>query len=138
MLKEFKDFIVRGNVLDMAVGIIIGAAFGKIVSSFVADVMLPPLGMIMGKVDFSSLYINLSGGTFTSLAEAKKAGAATINYGLFINQVIDFVLVAAAVFALLKGVSTRKKREAAKPAAPAAPTREEVLLMEIRDAIKSK
>ena len=138
MLKEFKDFIVRGNVLDMAVGIIIGAAFGKIVSSFVADVMMPPLGMLMGKVDFSSLYINLSGGTFTSLAEAKKAGAATINYGLFINQVIDFVLVAAAVFALLKGVSTLKKREAAKPAAPAAPTREEVLLMEIRDAIKSK
>ena len=122
----------------MAVGIIIGAAFGKIVSSFVADVMMPPLGMLMGKVDFSSLYINLSGGTFTSLAEAKKAGAATINYGLFINQVIDFVLVAAAVFALLKGVSTLKKREAAKPAAPAAPTREEVLLMEIRDAIKSK
>lgn len=135
MLKEFKDFIMRGNVLDMAVGIIIGAAFGKIVSSFVADIMMPPLGMLMGKVDFSGLYVNLSGGDFASLAEAKKAGAATINYGLFINQVIDFVLVAAAVFALLKVVASMKKKEAAKPSAP---TREEVLLTEIRDALRNR
>lgn len=138
MLKEFKDFIMRGNVLDMAVGIIIGAAFGKIVSSFVADIMMPPLGMLMGKVDFSGLYVNLSGGDFASLAEAKKAGAATINYGLFINQVIDFVLVAAAVFALLKVVASMKKKEAAKPSAPPAPTREEVLLTEIRDALRNR
>ncbi len=138
MFKEFKDFVMRGNVLDMAVGIIIGAAFGKIVSSFVADVMMPPLGMLMGKVDFSSLFINLSGGEFPSLAEAKKAGAATINYGLFINQCIDFVLVAAAVFCLLKGISKMKKKEEAKPAAPAAPTKEEMLLGEIRDILKAK
>ncbi len=138
MLKEFKDFIFRGNVLDMAIGIIIGAAFGKIVSSFVADVMMPPLGMLMGKVDFSSLFVNLSGGDFASLAEAKKAGAATINYGLFINQVIDFTLVAAAVFALLKMVSKMKQKEAAKPVPPPAPTNEEQLLGEIRDLLKSR
>jgi len=138
MLKEFKDFVVRGNVLDMAVGIIIGAAFGKIVSSFVADVMMPPLGMLMGKVDFSNLFVNLSGGAYPSLAEAKKAGAATINYGLFINQIIDFTLVAAAVFCILKAVSSMKKKEAAKPPPPAPPTKEEQLLGEIRDLLKAR
>jgi len=138
MLKEFKDFIMKGNVLDMAVGIIIGAAFGKIVSTFVADIMMPPLGMLMGKVDFSNLYVNLSGGEFTSLAEAKKAGAATINYGFFINQLIDFVLVAAAVFALVKAVNSMKKKEAAAPAAPPAPTKDQALLAEIRDLLKSR
>jgi len=138
MLKEFKDFVMRGNVLDMAVGIIIGAAFGKIVSSFVADVMMPPLGMLMGKVDFSNLFINLSGQEYASLAEAKKAGAATINYGLFINQIIDFALVAAAVFCLIKLIGAMKKKEAAKPIAPPPPTKEQELLGEIRDLLKSR
>ncbi len=138
VLKEFKDFIVRGNVLDMAVGIIIGAAFGKIISLFVSDIMMPPLGMLMGKVDFSNLYVNLSSREFSSLAEAKKAGAPTINYGLFINQVIDFVLVAAAVFVLVKVVNSIKKKDAAAPEAAPAPTKDQVLLGEIRDLLKSR
>lgn len=138
MLKEFKDFIMKGNVLDMAVGIIIGAAFGKIVSTFVSDIMMPPLGMLMGKVDFSSLFINLSATPVASLSEAKKAGIPTINYGLFINQLIDFVLVAAAVFALLKGVNSMKKKEAATTTIPAPPTKDQVLLSEIRDLLKSR
>ena len=138
MLQEFKEFALRGNVVDMAVGIIIGAAFGKIVSSFVADVLMPPLGMLMGKVDFSNLFVNLSGEAYPSLAEAKKAGAATINYGLFINQIIDFTLVAAAVFCILKVVSSMKKKEAAKAPPPAPPTKEEQLLGEIRDLLKAR
>ena len=93
MFKEFKEFAVKGNVIDMAVGIIIGTAFGKIISSFVNDILMPPIGLLMGKVDFSSLFLNLSGKPFDSLASAKAAGAATINYGLFVNSVIDFIIV---------------------------------------------
>jgi large conductance mechanosensitive channel len=116
MLKEFKEFAMRGNVLDMAVGIIIGAAFGKIVSSFVSDVLMPPMGLILGKVDFSSLFISLSGKSYASLAEAKAAGAATLNLGLFINTVIDFVLVAFAIFVLVKQVNRLKRQpEAVAP-----------------------
>lgn len=117
MLKEFKEFAMRGNVLDMAVGIIIGAAFGKIVTSFVSDVLMPPLGLLLGKVDFANLFINLSGQSYPSLAAAKEAGAATLNYGLFINTVIDFVFVAFAVFLLVKQVNRFKRQPAA--AAPA-------------------
>ena len=120
----------------MAVGIIIGASFGKIVSSFVADVMMPPIGLLMGQVDFSSLYLNLSGQEFASLSEAKKAGAATINYGLFLNTLIDFVIVAFAIFMLLKLVNSMKRKEA--EAAPAAPSAEVSLLTEIRDSLKSR
>jgi large conductance mechanosensitive channel len=118
MLKEFKEFAMRGNVLDMAVGIIMGAAFGKIVTSFVGDVLMPPMGLILGKVDFSNLFINLSGKSYASLAEAKAAGAATLNVGLFINTVIDFVLVAFAIFLLVKQVN-RLRRQPEVPAVPA-------------------
>jgi large conductance mechanosensitive channel len=116
MLKEFREFVMRGNVVDMAVGIIIGAAFGKIVTSFVSDILMPPIGRIMGKVDFSNLFIDLSGTGFATLAEAKKAGAATINYGLFFNTILDFVIVAFAIFMLIRQIN-RMKREPA-PAAP--------------------
>ena len=115
MLKEFREFIRKGNVLDLAVGIIIGVAFGKIVSSFVADILMPPVGMLLGKVEFSSLFLNLSGGDYKSLAEAKAAGAATLNYGLFLNAVIDFVIVAFAVFLVVKSAN-KMKREAAAAA----------------------
>jgi len=116
MLKEFREFVMRGNVVDMAVGIVIGAAFGKIVTSFVSDVLMPPIGLLMGKVDFSNLFIDLSGTGFATLAEAKKAGAATINYGLFFNTILDFIIIAFAVFLLIRQIN-RMKREPA-PAAP--------------------
>jgi large conductance mechanosensitive channel len=112
MFKEFKEFAMRGNVVDMAVGIVIGAGFGKIVSSFVSDILMPPIGLLMGRVDFSNLYLNLSGQQFASLAEAKKAGAATINYGMFLNTVLDFVIVAFAVFLLIQQLNKLTKKPA--------------------------
>lgn len=118
MLKEFKDFAMRGNVVDMAVGIIIGAAFGKIVSSFVNDVIMPPIGLLLGGVDFSAIFINLSGGDYDSLAAAQEAGAATINVGLFINTVIDFIIVAFAIFMVIRQMNRFKKQEEAPPAEP--------------------
>ena len=118
MWKEFKEFAMRGNVLDMAVGIIIGAAFGKIVASFVEDVLMPPLGRRLGRVDFSSLFIPLNGQHYDSIAIAKTAGAPTLNYGLFLNTVINFLIVAFAVFLLVRMVN----RWTTKPPAPAAPT----------------
>jgi large conductance mechanosensitive channel len=121
VLKEFKEFALRGNVMDMAVGIIIGAAFGKIVTSLVEDVMMPPIGRLLGHVDFSGLFINLGDKSYESLAAAKSAGAATLNYGLFINTVINFVIVAFAVFLVVHQVN----RWTRKPAAPAAPTTKE-------------
>jgi large conductance mechanosensitive channel len=117
MLDDFKKFVLRGNVLDMAVGIIIGAAFGKIVSSFVGDVLMPPIGLLLGGIDFSNFFINLSGGDYATLAAAKEAGAVTINYGAFLNLVLDFLIVALAVFLLVRGVERMKKQEA-----PAEPT----------------
>jgi large conductance mechanosensitive channel len=119
MWKEFKEFIMRGNVMDMAVGIIIGAAFGKIITSFVNDVLMPPLGLLLGKVDFSNLFIALSGQSFATLEEAKKAGAVTLRYGLFINTIIDFIIVAFAIFLMIKQVNRLKKQPEAAPAAPA-------------------
>ena len=121
MLKEFKAFAMRGNVLDMAVGVILGAAFGKIVASFVEDVMMPPLGRLIGHVDFSNLFLSLSGKSYESLAAAKAAGAATLNYGLFLNTIINFLIVAFAVFLLVRQVN----RWTAKPAPPAEPTTRE-------------
>ena len=118
MFKEFKEFAMRGNVLDMAIGIIIGAAFGKIVSSFVADVLMPPIGLLLGKVDFSNLFINLSGQTFPSVEAAKAAGAATLNYGMFLNTVIDFLIVAFAIFLLIKQVNRLMPKKEEAPAAP--------------------
>lgn len=114
MLKEFKQFAMRGNVLDLAVGVILGGAFGKIVSSFVSDVLMPPIGRLLGQVDFSNLYLNLGEGSFASLAEAKKAGAPTLNYGVFLNQVVDFVIVAFSIFLLIRLINRLQK-----PASPA-------------------
>lgn len=128
MLQEFKTFAMRGNVVDMAVGIIIGGAFGKIVSSFVADVIMPPIGMLMGGVDFSDLAIVLGEGE----------GAASINYGVFINTVLDFLIVAFAIFMVIKAMNSLKKKEEEKPAEPPKPSAEEVLLTEIRDALQSR
>lgn len=116
MMNEFKKFIMRGNVLDMAVGIIIGAAFTKIVTSFVGDLLMPVLSLAMGKVDFSNLFVALNGETYTTLEEAKKAGAATLNFGLFANVIIDFVIVAFAIFILIKAVNKMQKPVEAGPA----------------------
>lgn len=130
MIKEFRQFIMRGNVIDLAVGVIIGAAFGAIVSSLVNDIILPPIGYILGGVDFSNLFISLNGQAYASLAAAQEAGAATINYGLFINALIKFLIVALAVFLLVKAVNTmmdRFKKEE-KAAAPAGPTTDERLI----------
>jgi large conductance mechanosensitive channel len=135
LTKEFKEFAVRGNVMDMAVGVIIGGAFGKIVSSLVTDVLMPPIGKLTGGVDFAELFVVIGGGTYETLAKAKEAGVATINYGLFINAVINFVIVAFAIFMMIKGVNALKRKEEAKAAAPATP--EDVkLLTEIRDLLK--
>ena len=120
MFKDFKEFIMRGNVVDLAVAVIIGAAFGKIVSSLVNDVLMPPLGLILGNVDFSNLFVNLSSTSYKSLAEAKAAGAATVNYGIFLNAVIDFIIVAFVIFLLVRAVSRMRRLQAAPaPAAPA-------------------
>lgn len=122
MIKEFKEFVVKGNVLDMAVGIIIGASFGKVVTSFVNDVMMPPIGLLLGKVDFSNLFINMSGKSFESLTDAKKAGAATLNYGLFLNTTIDFLIVGFAIFILVRQVNRLKRQKpAAAPVTRACP-----------------
>lgn len=117
MFKEFKEFAMRGNVIDLAIGIIIGGAFGKIVSSLVSDILMPPLGLLLGKVDFTNLYISLDGKVYKSLVAAQAAGAPTINYGLFINTLIDFIFIAFAVFLLVRGINRLKRKEA-----PAAPT----------------
>jgi large conductance mechanosensitive channel len=114
MLKEFKEFAMRGNVMDMAIGIIIGAAFGRIITSLVTDIIMPPLGLALGKVDFSSLFLNISGKPYASLAEAKAAGAATINYGLFINNIIDFLIVAFVIFMIVRQINRWKKPEPAQ------------------------
>ena len=116
MVSEFKQFAMRGNVVDMAVGIIIGAAFGAIVKSLVTDVIMPPIGLLLGGVDFTNIFITLSGGDYASLAEAQEAGAATINIGVFINQVISFIIVAFAVFLLIRAINNLKKKEEEAPA----------------------
>ncbi len=118
MIKEFREFAMRGNVVDMAVGVILGGAFGKIVSSMVTDVLMPPIGKLMGNVDFSSLFFDLSGAGHASLDAAKAAGAATINYGVFINTVIDFVIVAFVIFLLVRTMNRLKKKDEAAPASP--------------------
>ena len=137
MLEEFKKFAMRGNVVDMAVGIIIGAAFGKIVTSMVNDIVMPPIGMVMGVVDFSHLFIDLSGSGYATLAAAEEAGAPIIKYGAFINTVLDFAIVAIAVFMLVKAVNALNRKEDEKPKATPAPSDEVQLLTEIRDVLKS-
>ena len=139
MLKEFKEFAVKGNVLDMAVGIIMGAAFGTIISSLVSDVLMPPIGLAMGGVDFSNLFATLkegakAAGPYASLAEAKAAGAVTMNYGVFLNSVVSFLIVAFSIFMLVKSVNSMKKAEPAP--APPGPTPDQALLGEIRDLLK--
>ena len=141
MLEEFKKFALKGNVLDMAVGIIIGAAFGTIVQSLVNDVIMPPVGLLLGGVDFTDLFITLRDGAapgpYASLAAAREAGAVSINYGVFANAVVSFVIVGFAVFMLVRGFNKLQTKEAA-PAAPPAPTAQEKLLAEIRDLLKAR
>jgi len=140
MLEEFKKFAIRGNVIDLAVGIIIGTAFTSIVNSLVNDILMPPLGLLIGGIDFSDFFVTLKGDPATTLEAAKKAGAVTVNYGLFINAIIRFVIVAFAVFILVKQLNrlarTSKAEEAAAPPPP--PPRSEVLLEEIRDLLKMR
>ncbi len=131
MMKEFKEFAMKGNVVDMAVGIVIGAAFGKIVSSFVKDVLMPPIGMLMGGVNFSDL-------SFVLKEAVGKSPAVVVKYGIFIQTVIDFVIVAFAIFMLIKGINAMKRKEEEAPAAPPEPPKEEILLTEIRDILKEK
>lgn len=136
MLEEFKKFAMRGNVIDLAIGIIIGAAFTSIVNSLVNDVLMPPLGLLIGGIDFSDFFITLKGeGGYATLEQAKNAGAVTVNYGLFINSIIKFLIVAFAVFILVKQINRLQKKEEAKPTPP---PREEVLLAEIRDILKAR
>jgi len=137
MLKEFKEFAMRGNVIDMAVGIIIGAAFGKIVTSFVNDVIMPPIGLLLGSVDFSNLFFGF-GGDYTTVAAAETAGAPIIKYGVFINTVLDFTIVAFAIFLVIKALNKLKRQQAAQPPAPPAPSAEVKLLAEIRDLLKAQ
>lgn len=146
MIKEFKEFAMRGNVVDLAVGVIIGGAFGKIVTSMVNDILMPPIGKAMGGVNFADLFINLDpskvakdGSAIKSLAQAKEAGAAVIAYGSFINTVIDFLIVAFCIFMVIKAMNTMKKNPPpAAPAPPPEPTKEEKLLTEIRDILKAR
>ena len=136
MLKEFREFAMRGNVVDLAVGIIIGGAFGKIVTSLVNDVIMPPIGLLLGGVDFSNLFLDLGGGDHASLAAAREAGAPVIGYGAFINTMLDFVIVAFAIFLLVRAINRLKKAEPAPP--PPGPSTEEKLLTEIRDLLKAR
>ena len=129
MMKEFKEFAMKGNVIDMAIGIIIGSAFGKIIASLVSDVIMPPIGILLGGVDFSSLSIVLKEATET-------AEAVTLNYGMFINTVVDFTIIAFAIFMVVKGMNNAKKKEEAKPVAPPKLSEEVLLLQDIRDALK--
>lgn len=141
MFKEFRDFAIKGNMVDLAIGVIIGAAFGAIVSSLVDDVFMPIIGLLLNGIDFSNLFIVLSNPQdlpVPSLEVARAAGIATLNVGLFINAVVKFVIVAFVLFMVVKGINTMKRKEAEKPAAPAAPSAEVVLLTEIRDQLAKR
>lgn len=142
VLKEFREFAIKGNVVDMAVGIIIGAAFGTIVQSLVNDVIMPPIGLVLGNVDFSNLFVVLKQGTppgpYAALVDAQTAGAVTINYGAFINTVVSFLIVAFAVFILVKNINRLKRQQEEAPPAPPEPSGEEKLLTEIRDILRNK
>jgi large conductance mechanosensitive channel len=139
MWKEFREFAVKGNALDLAIGVIIGAAFGKIVSSLVDDLLMPVIGLAVGKVDFSNLFVSLNGQHYDSLAAAKAAGAATFNYGLFINSVINFLIIAFSIFVIVRQLNRFKRQEAtAEAAAPAEPSAEVTLLTQIRDLLRSR
>ena len=134
-IKEFKEFAMKGNVMDMAVGVIIGGAFGKIVTSLVSDVLMPLIGKATGGVSFTDLFVNLGDGEYKTLAEAQEAGAAVLAYGQFIQNILDFIIIAFCIFLMIKGMNKLKKEKPAEPEAPAGPTQEE-LLTEIRDLLK--
>ena|SRR5438552_18530245 len=136
MLREFKKFVMRGNVIDLAVGIIIGAAFSTIITSLVGDIIMPPIGLILGKVDFNNMFFTLAGTHFNTLAEAKAGGAVTINYGIFINHIVNFLILAFIIFLMVRWVNKLKGPEELPP--PAMPTKEEILLTEIRDILKAQ
>ena len=137
MLREFKEFIMKGNMLDMAVGIVIGAAFGAIISSLVDDVVMPPIGLLLGGVDFAQMFVLLKGeGSFATIEQAQEAGAVTWNIGLFINALIKFLIIAAAIFLLVRGVNAMRKQKEEAPAEPPAPSDDVVLLTEIRDLLR--
>lgn len=136
MMKDFKEFAIKGNVIDLAVGIIIGAAFKSIISSFVQDVVMPPIGLLLGGVDFSQLYINLSETTYASLAEATKAAAPVMKYGAFIQAVVDFVIIAFVVFLMVRMISKMQKKQEEAPSEPAPTPEDIVLLREIRNALQ--
>jgi large conductance mechanosensitive channel len=138
MIDEFKEFAVKGNALDLAVGVVLGAAFGKIVSSLVDDVIMPPVGLALGGADFTNLFVNLGPGNYATLEEAKAAGAPTLNYGNFLQTLVDFLLVALALFLMVRFLNRLRRKKEEAPAAPAAPPEEVVLLREIRDALKGR
>jgi large conductance mechanosensitive channel len=142
LLKELKEFAVKGNMLDMAVGIIVGAAFGTVVQSLVKDVIMPPIGLLLGGVDFTNLFMTVregvTAGPYSTLGAAQEAGAVTINYGVFTNAIISFLIVAFAVFLLVRSFNKLRRAEEAAPAAPAAPSAQETLLGEIRDLLKAR
>jgi large conductance mechanosensitive channel len=135
-IQEFKQFAMRGNVVDMAVGVVIGGAFGKIVSSLVQDVIMPPIGALLGGVNFKSLFVDLGNGGYETLEAAEKAGAPVIKYGAFINTVLDFAIVAFVIFMVVKAINRMKREQPPAPAAPPAPPEDTLLLREIRDALK--
>ncbi len=142
MLKEFKEFAIKGNMLDMAVGIIIGAAFGTIIQSLVNDIIMPPIGMALGGVDFGDLFLTISPGTvpgpYATLEAAREAGAVTINYGVFANALTSFLIIAFSVFMVVRAFNKLKRAEEAAPAAPPPPTKQETLLTEIRDLLEAR
>ncbi|MDX1501402.1 MAG: large conductance mechanosensitive channel protein MscL [Thermoanaerobaculia bacterium] len=137
MVQEFKEFAIKGNAIDMAVGIIIGGAFGKIVASLVNDVIMPPIGQLLGGVDFSNLFLTLGGGSYETVEAAREAGAATLNYGSFLQTVVDFLIIAFVIFVMVKKMNSLKKKEETAPAAPPEPSAEVKLLTEIRDSLRS-
>jgi large conductance mechanosensitive channel len=136
MMQEFKEFALKGNVVDLAVGVVIGGAFGKIVDSLVKDVIMPPIGMALGGVDFKQLYVNLGSTAFETLEAAEKAGAPVLKYGAFISTIVDFLIIAWAIFIAVKAINKMKREAPPAPAAPAAPPEDVLLLREIRDALK--
>ncbi len=136
IIKEFKEFAVKGNMVDLAVAVIIGAAFGKIVDSLVKDMIMPAIGLLLGGVDFSNLFVTLSSGTYATLAEAEKAGAAVLKYGMFMQTVVDFLIIAWVVFIAIKAINRMKRAEPAPAPEPAVTPEEVLLLREIRDAVK--
>lgn len=138
MLDDFKKFVLRGNVVDMAIGVVVGGAFGKIITSLVNDIMMPPLGKLMSGVDFTDWYINLSGGQYANLKEAQAAGAVTLNYGLFISHTVNFLIIAACMYGVMTMMNSLQKKEKVAPAVPPPPPKEQVLLEEIRDLLKTK